>query len=108
MFGRLPAHCGIELVTGIDTPESCRGRHLIVPAPPGVQLRRDLSDLRVQKPVDHRVYVFVGRNRRGASAEALRDRVESRLDPATLIDREHTCIPQRHSPGLRQSNIEWP
>ena len=115
MVGRLPyhhvlkaAHGGIELVTGIDPPETCRGRHLVVAAPAGVELRRDVADLRVQQPVDHRVYVFVGRERRCTSGEALRDRVEAGLDPATLVECEYAGIPQCHGPGFRQANVEWP
>jgi hypothetical protein len=68
----------------------------------------DVTDLRVQEPVDHRVYVFIGRERTFAGREPCRHTIQTGFDATALLERENACVPQRDSPRLGQPDVERP
>src|SRR6185437_12951441 len=103
-----PADMGVEHDTRIHRPEARRRGDLIVPAASGVQFGRQVYDLLVEKAVDHRVYVFVGRHGRGAGFEACGYRVESALDALAFLDRQDARAPQGNGPRLGQAHVERP
>ena len=88
------AHGDVELIARVDRPEPRRGRDLIVAAAPGMKLRRDVADLLVQQPVDHRVNVFVGRLGQGTVREVSRRHASSPLSICLLSSRVSTPASQ--------------
>jgi hypothetical protein len=77
---------GVHLLARIHTPEPSGGGNLVVSAAASVKLRCDIADLLVEKPVDHRVYIFVGGDWLFATRKPTRNRIEPRFDPTTLLE----------------------
>ena len=98
----------VDVFARVHAPESGGGRDLIVPAAAGVQFRRDVTNLGVQQPVDHRVNVFVGRNRCLSARESLRDGIQTGFNATAFLQRENPRIPERDRPRLGEADVERP
>src|SRR5438105_9117017 len=73
-----------------------------------MQLGGNVADVLVKQPIDERMNVFVRGDRLGARVETPCHRIEASLDLLALGDGENSGAVERHCPGFRQFDVEWP
>lgn len=98
----------VEGGAGLHCPEARRGGDLIVAAATGVQTRSNHTGLFVQQPVDHRMNVFIGRDRLRAVGDARRDTVESPYDLRALVFGKHSGVRESGGPRLGEAHVVRP
>ena len=66
-----------------------------------MELRRNVSYLIMQHPIDEGVNIFIGTERLSTFRQFLADEREAVLDRFAFFQREHAGSPKRHCPSLR-------
>ena len=91
---------GVDLRQRIHGPEARARRHLIVAAASGVESTGRLARLLMKETVDEGVHVFVRGKGLLPRADPLAHTIETGSDSDHVGVAQHTCRPERRSPGL--------